>query len=72
MSNNPMLINLRNNTDLQIQRNSSTQFQLFLKYRAAKFWNSMVDIRTSSSIGNFKRKLKLYMFDRVRAEILEL
>ena len=70
--NNPVY-NLRNNTDLQIHRNSSTQSQLFLKYRAAKIWNSItIDIRMSSSIATFKRKLKLYMFELVRAEILEL
>ena len=65
------MYNLRNNADLQIHRNSSTQSQLFLKYRAAKTWNSIAaDIRTSSSIGTFKRKLKVHLFELVRAEFI--
>ena len=69
--NDPMY-NLRNNADLQIHRNSSTQSQLFFKYRAAKTWNSITtDIRTSRSIGTFKRKLKLHLFELVRAEFIE-
>ena len=67
--NNPVH-NLRNRMDLHIHYNSSTQTQLFIKYRAAKAWNSIpIEIRSSGSLVTFKRKLKLHLFELVRSEI---
>jgi hypothetical protein len=72
LSRNNHVHNLRNNLNLQIHRNSSTQAQLLIKYRAAKTWNSIpIDIRSCGSLVTFKRKLKLFMFELVRSEINE-
>ena len=67
---NDQLYNLRNNADLHLSLNRSTQALLFLKYRAVKTWNSIpVEIRSSRTISNFKRKLKKYFFDLLQSEL---
>ncbi|KAF7685156.1 RNA-directed DNA polymerase from mobile element jockey, partial [Cucumispora dikerogammari] len=67
---NDQMYNLRNNVNLHLSLNRSTQAQLFLKYRAVKIWNSIpLEVRTSRTISNFKRKLKQYLFDQLHLEL---
>ena len=50
----------RNDETLRILLLSTTHSQLFLRYRSIKTWNSLPDdLRSASSITNFRRKLNL-------------
>ena len=51
---------LRNYENLRIPLHSTTHYQLFIRYRAIKTWNSLPgDLRSASSLFSFRNKLKL-------------
>ena len=53
---------LRNFENLRIPLRSTTQSQLFIRYRAVKTWNSLPgDLRSASSLSSFRNKLKLML-----------
>ena len=53
---------LRNYGNLRIPLRSTTDSQLFIRYRAIKTWNSLPsDLRTASSLSSFRNKLTLML-----------
>ena len=51
--------------NLRIPLESTTQSQLFIRYRAIKTWNSLSDdLRSTSSLTSFKKKLKLMVYQK--------